>query len=113
VETEDAIAHHSPNMGRENQASRPCQCYVPAICGGAFDVSALRGLPENQAEAARKQAIPRVSEICHRCGMEEDDMPNAVSRVAKRRDDPFTDIPAAESRGVTGWRDEGFALTMD
>jgi hypothetical protein len=53
LETEDAIAHHSPNMAGKNQANTPCQRDVPAICGGAFDVSALRALPENQA--AREQ----------------------------------------------------------
>jgi hypothetical protein len=53
VETENAISHHSPNMGRENQASTPCQREVPAIGGCAFDVTALRGLPENQADAVR------------------------------------------------------------
>ena len=31
VETEDAIAHHSPNMPRENQANSPCQRPAQAI----------------------------------------------------------------------------------
>jgi len=47
VETEDAFAHHPAKMGRENQASTPCQRDVPAIGGRPFDVSAGRDLPEN------------------------------------------------------------------